>query len=180
MVTPIFTKFQKTNSMKKFIITFIIAAISYNFIFSQSTKCCDVQSFFSPSDDCERIIMNYIDSAKSQIRISMYAFTSFPIANKLISVSKRVPDIIVFCDNTQSSNNPEALGLLQQAHIKVRIKQSKVLEHNKIMMIDNRIILTGSYNWSKSAKTQDNNLLVLKCPHLISAYQQEFQFVSTE
>ena len=43
------------------------------------------------------------------------------------------------------------------------------------MIIDDRIVITGSYNFTKSAeKSNDENLLLIESPALAAAYQAEY------
>jgi phosphatidylserine/phosphatidylglycerophosphate/cardiolipin synthase-like enzyme len=47
--------------------------------------------------------------------------------------------------------------------------------HNKFTIIDNRILLTGSYNWTFSANNRnDENLMVIDDPEVIEIFQNQF------
>ena len=47
--------------------------------------------------------------------------------------------------------------------------------HNKFAIIDNRILLTGSYNWTFSANNRnDENLMVIDDPEIIEIFQNQF------
>jgi phosphatidylserine/phosphatidylglycerophosphate/cardiolipin synthase-like enzyme len=47
--------------------------------------------------------------------------------------------------------------------------------HNKFMVIDGKVVLTGSYNYSKQADTQnDENLIVIEDGKVARAYEDEF------
>ena len=48
--------------------------------------------------------------------------------------------------------------------------------HNKFAVFDERLVVTGSYNWTNSAEHANyENLVVLEEPALVSRYQQEFR-----
>jgi len=51
-----------------------------------------------------------------------------------------------------------------------------MIAHNKIMIIDNATIITGSFNFTKAAEERNaENLLVLKdAPDLVKLYTENF------
>jgi len=62
-----------------------------------------------------------------------------------------------------------------QKGIKVRISSNKYIMHNKFAIIDNRLLLTGSYNWTFSANNRnDENLMVIDDPEIIEIFQNQF------
>lgn len=47
--------------------------------------------------------------------------------------------------------------------------------HHKVMIIDDYIIVVGSYNWSASAEdSNDENILILKSTDIVTEYLEEF------
>jgi phosphatidylserine/phosphatidylglycerophosphate/cardiolipin synthase-like enzyme len=47
--------------------------------------------------------------------------------------------------------------------------------HHKFMIIDGKIVVTGSYNWSYSAEEKnDENLVVILSPNTAKLYETEF------
>ncbi|AIL13856.1 hypothetical protein IM40_10855 (plasmid) [Candidatus Paracaedimonas acanthamoebae] len=45
------------------------------------------------------------------------------------------------------------------------------IAHNKIMIIDNDIVLSGSYNWTNAAETRNaENLLIIKDQSTVQIY----------
>jgi cardiolipin hydrolase len=65
--------------------------------------------------------------------------------------------------------------LLIDNAVPLRIKKSGILMHLKMMIVDNKHVLTGSYNWSEEAKKQDNDLIMCldPCP-LVTLYNKKF------
>ena len=53
--------------------------------------------------------------------------------------------------------------------------------HNKIMIVDGVVVLTGSFNWSANAENRnDENLIVIKSVEVASLYEEEFRKVWNE
>jgi phosphatidylserine/phosphatidylglycerophosphate/cardiolipin synthase-like enzyme len=46
--------------------------------------------------------------------------------------------------------------------------------HNKVMIIDDRIVITGSYNFSEAAESNDENILILRSTEAAAAYTAYF------
>jgi phosphatidylserine/phosphatidylglycerophosphate/cardiolipin synthase-like enzyme len=46
--------------------------------------------------------------------------------------------------------------------------------HNKVMIIDDKVVITGSYNFSEHAEANDENLLIFESAALAGAYNQYF------
>ena len=66
---------------------------------------------------------------------------------------------------------------LYNAGIPVYIDHKHAIAHNKIMLIDGRAVLTGSFNFTKAAEEKNaENLLILQDkPDLYAAYEKNFQ-----
>lgn len=122
-----------------------------------------IDPYFSPDGGCEQAIVREIDHARSEILIQAYSFTNVPIAKALLSANKRGVRIEALLDKSQRSEKYTTATFLQNANIPVFIDDSHKIAHNKIIIVDRSTLITGSFNFSKSAEHQNaENLLVLK------------------
>jgi phosphatidylserine/phosphatidylglycerophosphate/cardiolipin synthase-like enzyme len=46
--------------------------------------------------------------------------------------------------------------------------------HNKVLIIDNKTVVAGSYNFSENAEANDENMLVIESPQVATAYTNYF------
>ena len=46
--------------------------------------------------------------------------------------------------------------------------------HNKLMILDDKTVITGSYNFSEHAEVNDENVLFIQSPAVAKAYNQYF------
>jgi len=105
----------------------------------------------------------------------MYVFTDKEIALPLIDAQKRGVKVRVYLDRSQIESTYSVSRLLVQKGIKVRISTNNYIMHNKFAIIDNRLLLTGSYNWTFSANNRnDENLMVIDDPKIIEIFQNQF------
>jgi phosphatidylserine/phosphatidylglycerophosphate/cardiolipin synthase-like enzyme len=135
-----------------------------------------IRVYFSPHGGCTEAIVNQINQAKSEILIQAYSFTSKPIAQALIQAQRRGVKIIAILDKSNQTQKYSAARFLQNMDIPVFIDDKHAIAHNKIMIIDNRVVITGSFNFTMAAENKNaENLLVLDdLPDLTRAYRENF------
>jgi phosphatidylserine/phosphatidylglycerophosphate/cardiolipin synthase-like enzyme len=121
----------------------------------------DVAAYFSPFDRCERVVLKELFTVQKTCLISCYGLTNQPITMRLIELHRRGIIVIVCVDKLQAASRSDQTRTLKAAGIAVIIKPSSTLEHNKLMVLDNERVITGSWNFSASADKQDNTLLVI-------------------
>ena len=121
-----------------------------------------IDVYFSPKGGCTNAIAKEIDGAKANILVQAYSFTSAPIAKALVNAHKRGVDVRVILDKSQRTQKYSSADFLQHAGIPTFIDDRHAIAHNKIMIIDGVIVITGSFNFTKSAEEKNaENLLVI-------------------
>lgn len=127
-----------------------------------------VDSAFSPDGGAEELVLRSIASARKQIRLAAYSFTSAPVVRGLVDARGRGVDVAVLVDyknNLQEDRYGKgraALNLLANAGIPVRTIASYPIHHDKYIVIDGVTTQTGSFNYSAAAaKYNSENVLVL-------------------
>lgn len=126
---------------------------------------------FSPEGHCAIYILDEIAAAHHSIRVQAYSFTSHDIADALIAASKRGVDVAVIVDKSQTSERYSVLNDLSDAHMLVFVDYCCAIAHNKVIIIDEHRLLTGSYNFTKAAESKNaENLLILDDATLAKSY----------
>jgi phosphatidylserine/phosphatidylglycerophosphate/cardiolipin synthase-like enzyme len=78
-------------------------------------------------------------------------------------------------ENSQVSNPGSEFDRLRQVGIEVRLDSNPHTMHHKVIVIDEAIVITGSYNFSSSAeKHNDENVLILYDVAISAEYLLEF------
>ena len=132
--------------------------------------------YFSLSDNPQKEIIKNINQAQAFINIAMYIFTDREIAIPLVKARERGVRVRLYLDQDQVDYKYSQSRFLVQKGIKTRISTNNYIMHNKFAIIDNRILLTGSYNWTFSAnRRNDENLMVIDDPEIIARYQNQFE-----
>jgi phospholipase D len=111
-----------------------------------------ITTCFSPEMKCEKAIIEQIENAKTSIYVQTYAFTSKPIANALINAANNNINVQIIADYSQSKQKYSALKMMNNTNVKLVFdKPKKGINHNKTMVIDDHIVITGSYNFTNAA-----------------------------
>ena len=135
----------------------------------------DVETAFSPQQGATALIVKTISEAQQSIHVAAYVFTSKPIAGALVTACKRGVDVKIILD--KSERHATKLGdLFADSCPGLRINSRYAIMHDKFMVIDDKALQVGSFNYTGSAETKNaENVLVLhNDPEIINAYAQQW------
>ena len=136
-----------------------------------------IQVAFSPNNGVTNIIVNAINEAKQSILVEAYSFTSKDIATSLLNAKKRGIGINIILDKYQVSQQYSSSKFFSDMGFNVRIDNKHAIFHDKVMIIDDKTLITGSFNFTKAAETKNGeNILILRDnPELAKLYIQDWQ-----
>lgn len=126
---------------------------------------------FTPNNKCQSHIIDHINDAKKSIKLQAYSFTDPMIANALVEAHKRGVDVRLILDKSNVNDNRSSKDIVMSAGVPVRFDYPTGIAHNKVMIIDEENLITGSYNFSQNAyKNNTENLLILVDHDLCKSY----------
>jgi len=165
-------QYLKRNT-KYSILAFLVIVLSITISISTLAK---TEVYFSLYDNPQKEIIKNINQVEAFINIAMYIFTDKEIALPLVKARERGVKVRLYLDQDQVDYKYSQSRFLVQKGIKTRISTNNYIMHNKFAIIDNRLLLTGSYNWTFSANHRnDENLMVIDDPEIIARYQNQFE-----
>ena len=135
-----------------------------------------IQVIFSPEDGAVASLIALLNDAQSSIRFLAFSFTDYPMAQAMIDRAKVGVDVQgVF--ETFGSNSPRSeLKTLWCAGLQVRQDGNSGFLHDKVIIIDESIVVTGSLNFSSSAdEDNEENVIIIDNPEIAALYLQEYQ-----
>lgn len=144
----------------------------------------DIEVYFTPSDVPIEKIVNLIDHSKKSIDVAMYSFTSRPLAQSLINAKKRGVKVRLLLDGEWNSpkNKYSKFAYLIKHGIDIRFAKPHRyydrygIMHNKFAIFDDKIVETGSLNWTAQApKANDENVLIIDRPDIANIYKKQFE-----
>ncbi len=134
-----------------------------------------VRVFFSPLDRPSDTIVAAIAAAQESIRFLTFSFTADPIADAMIARHQAGLPVRGVFEKTNSRGTGAEYDKLVDAGIDVVRDGNCYVLHHKVIIIDDRLVLTGSYNFTGSAETSnDENLVFIEDPAVVAAYVAEF------
>lgn len=143
------------------------------------------KAFFSPGGGIEAGLLETIKSAKKEIVVAMYNFTSRPLAEALVRAKQRGIDVRVVLDKNEnrSANKYTKLWDLRKGNVLVRTfalgkndDDQQIRYHHKFMVIDREVVCTGSFNWTSQADAENfENEVVIGSKRLAAEFRAEFE-----
>jgi phosphatidylserine/phosphatidylglycerophosphate/cardiolipin synthase-like enzyme len=135
-----------------------------------------VAAHFSPKGGCQEAVVRELKSARREILVQAYSFTADPLTYALVDAKKRGVHVDVLLDRSNEAERYSDLHIFLEHGLAPLIDAQHAIAHNKVMIIDQKVLITGSYNFTNQAE-EDNaeNLLVIKGhPELVRLYRQNF------
>jgi phosphatidylserine/phosphatidylglycerophosphate/cardiolipin synthase-like enzyme len=160
--------------MRMFVFTFAVSAL----FLSNAWGVTNLQTCFSPQDNCDQVIIGYIKSAKKTIDMAIYNLSLDGIHNALSEAKKNGVKIRVLCDRGEAqTKNSQILDMISEG-FDIRYGSQKGLMHNKFTVVDGTWVETGSYNYSYSATNLNaENQIYLNDNNVVSRYTSDFENV---
>jgi phosphatidylserine/phosphatidylglycerophosphate/cardiolipin synthase-like enzyme len=137
----------------------------------------DLHPFFSPNGGCTQAVVDQLNGAKKQVLVQAYSFTSTPIARALVDAKHRGVDVQVILDKSQRGERYSSATFLANEGVPTYIDAAHKIAHNKVMIIDGQTVITGSFNFTKSAEegNAENLLVINNAPELAGRYTQNWK-----
>lgn len=135
----------------------------------------DIDIGFSPRMGSLNLVLKTINSAKNNICMATYSFTSKPVVEALMSAKQRGVNIKIVSDEKANSGKYTAVRFLANQGFNVRLNRNYAIMHNKFIVVDNKTVETGSFNYSGAAvkKNAENVIVIWNNPTVASVYRDE-------
>lgn len=137
-----------------------------------------IEVAFSPDGGGTALVVKTLGKAKQRVLVQAYSFTSKPIAQALVAAAARGVIVTVVLDKSQRSERYSSADFLRNQGVATFIDDQHAIAHNKVMVIDQDTVITGSFNFTKAAEMRNaENLLVFTGNHKLTAlYADNFLF----
>lgn len=131
---------------------------------------------FSPGPSCKKIIIDHLRSAKKTLDICVFTISDNDISAEIKGAHQRGVKTRIITDNDKSLDVGSDIMLLANLGIEVKVDMTENHMHHKFSIADAGELITGSFNWTKSAEAynQENIISIIE-PATIKEYGSEFQ-----
>ena len=141
-----------------------------------------LEVYFSPDDGAAEHIVRIIQSAHQRIDFMAYSLTSDEIAEAIVMQAQAGVQVsgVMEEEQVRSNQGGEYSRFLREG-LDIRLDGNPANMHHKVIVIDGKIVITGSYNFSINAETKnDENVLVIFNQEIANKYLEEFNRVYTQ
>jgi len=133
------------------------------------------ENYFCPDDSCQEKVLEELEKAEENIYFMTFSFTDNKISRLLVDKKKANLDIKGVFESSRFNMQYEQYRYLQDNNIKLAPDNKPVTMHHKVFIIDNRTVITGSYNPTQAANEKnDENILIIKDKAIAEKFLQEF------
>jgi phosphatidylserine/phosphatidylglycerophosphate/cardiolipin synthase-like enzyme len=134
------------------------------------------EAHFSPGEHCLRAIRRHLAGAKRTADVCVFTITDDRLAEALVESHCRGVALRVITDNLKADDVGSDVDRIAQAGIPVRVDTSRCHMHHKFAILDGATLLTGSYNWTRSAAAENQeNLVVSDDVRLVAPFVAAFE-----
>jgi phosphatidylserine/phosphatidylglycerophosphate/cardiolipin synthase-like enzyme len=137
-----------------------------------------MQVYFSPPPGIPAVIQQLIDGARETIDLAMYHFTESTLARTLGAAVLRGVRVRAVLDHGSIYETNSMAWTLARKGVEAFSDHAHSILHTKYCIIDAKLLVTGSANWTyNSDGAAGEDLLVLEPPpEIIVAYQDNWAF----
>src|SRR5262249_60651380 len=108
----------------------------------------DISVFFSPKGGCQDAIVRELAKARREILVQAYSFTADPLTFALVEAKKRGVTVDIVLDKSNEVERYSDLHIFLEQGLEPHIDADHAIAHNKIILIDQKVLITGSYNFT--------------------------------
>ncbi|MFT3735976.1 MAG: phospholipase D-like domain-containing protein [Rhodocyclaceae bacterium] len=136
--------------------------------------------FFSPGDECLQTIVSQLRLARQSVDVCVFTISDDRISDELLNAYRRGVSLRIITDDDKAMDEGSDVSRLRDAGIPLLTDQSPAHMHHKFAIIDRRVLLNGSYNWTRSAARHNEENLVLSADSgLLEAFGKHFSALWT-
>ncbi|MCG8651349.1 MAG: phospholipase D-like domain-containing protein [Pirellulales bacterium] len=134
------------------------------------------EAFFSPDDHCVGKIIRLFQAARKSVDVCVFTITDDRIKEAILEAHHRKISVRIISDDDKSQDRGSDIEQLDRRGVPVRVDRSEYHMHHKYAVFDNRRLLTGSYNWTRSAaQNNEENFIVTSDARLVKAFGRAFE-----
>jgi phosphatidylserine/phosphatidylglycerophosphate/cardiolipin synthase-like enzyme len=140
-----------------------------------------IEYFFSPEDGINQYVVEALNNAQSRIVFMAFSYTDKLISQAMIDAHNRGVSVQGVMEAQNANGTGAVFNTLADADIDILRDGNCYIMHHKTIIIDDELVITGSYNFTKSAeKSNDENLLMIRSPQLATQALAEYTRVRTQ
>ena len=148
----------------------------FRWVWRRFAQSPSVECYFSPKGGCQAAIVRELMQARNEVLVQAYSFTADPLTYALVEIKKKGVAVDIVLDKSNEIDRYSDLRIFLDQGLDVKIDHEHAISHNKIIIIDKSVIITGSYNFTNQAESDNaENVVIIKGnPEMVSLYRENF------
>ena len=139
------------------------------------TSCTSVEVYFCPADNCQAHAVKALQNAEQSIYFMTYSFTDSKIADVIAEKSREI-DVMGLMERQRANSLGNKYHFFIDNGVDARLDKNRAIMHNKVFIIDEKTVITGSYNPTKNGNENNNeNMVIIKDRKIAQKYVEEFR-----
>lgn len=131
---------------------------------------------FSPGDGCLSSILGELGRTRKTADICVFTITDDRITSAIVAAHQRRVAVRIITDNDKQHDFGSDIERLRAAGIALKVDATEHHMHHKFAVLDGVTLLNGSYNWTRSAATfNEENLIVTSDSALVASFVKQFE-----
>lgn len=140
-----------------------------------------IETYFSTHDDVDHKVIAALEKAKKSIDFLAFSFTHDDIARVMIERAAQGVTVRGVFEDRQNSKYSEFERMEGKPNVHVLLDGNRFQMHHKFIVIDKQTVITGSFNFSTSASSDnDENVVFIHDPAVADRFAEEFAAVFTD
>ncbi len=137
-----------------------------------------VEVYFAPEDGVAKFVLQRLAAATRNIHFMTFSYTSSAIADAMVAQAQAGVPVRGVFESQNAGETGSAFHRLRHGSVDVLEDGNCYILHHKVIILDARTVITGSYNFtSRAEQDNDENLVIVEDPTLARAYLDEFERV---
>jgi phosphatidylserine/phosphatidylglycerophosphate/cardiolipin synthase-like enzyme len=142
---------------------------------SKSTPVADSEAFFSPSEASWQRIRSLLKSAAQSVDICVFTITDDRISRPILDAHRRGVSVRIITDDEKAFDRGSDAEFLARNGVPLVVDRTRHHMHHKFAIFDNKRLLSGSYNWTRSAADRnEENFLITSDRILVKTFRKQF------
>ncbi len=163
-------------SIRLFASVLVMLAASVSCTPAPAAPSATIETCFAPESDCAALAVRAIDHAKREILVGAYGLTTGAgIVEALLRAHQRGVEVKLIADKRTPCGRNSGIDPLASAGVPVWIDHRARIAHAKTMVIDGAVTLNGSYNWTRGASANSEDLNLVASPAVADAYASHWR-----
>ncbi|HEV7279581.1 MAG TPA: phospholipase D-like domain-containing protein [Pirellulaceae bacterium] len=136
------------------------------------------EACFSERHDCARRLVRMLDDARQSLDVCVFTITHDDLSGAILRAASRGVAVRLISDDSKATDTGSDVDRLRDAGVAVRVDRSPYHMHHKFAIFDRRLLLNGSFNWTRGAAMNNaENFVLLSDRRLVDQFQDEFELL---